>query len=264
MAELNFPSNPSNGDVYLGYVYDSTSNSWNLLVDSKFENIGDVVISSASSNDSIFYQNGAWKKTQNYFVPTGAIFPYTSVIAPAGYLVCDGQLLSQSSYSKLYAVVGSSYNLGGEPSGTFRIPNLTAKVPVGFNSLEAEFNPLGKYGGNDTHTLTISEMASHTHIQDPHTHSQNAHSHTQDAHSHGATASFGAPGGSFGYGFYGAFRNRVGVTGGWGLGTSSAQPGISQTAAINQNARAENLSTGGSRPHNNLQPYITMTYIIKV
>lgn len=264
MADLNFPSSPSDGDVYLNYTFSSSSNTWNLNLDAELNNVGDVNVASASAGNSLVYQNQYWVPTSDIVVPTGAIFPYTSIMPPPGYLACSGQILSQSEYSKLYSVVGSTYNIGGEPSGTFRIPNLTARVPVGLNAAESEFTPLGKVGGNDIHTLSVDEMATHTHIQDAHTHSQNAHNHTQSSHSHSATASFGAPGGSFGYGFYGAFRNRVGVTGGWGLGTSSAQPAINANTATNQNTRAVNLSTGGGKSHNNLQPYITLTYIIKV
>ena len=106
-------------------------------------------------------------------------------------------------------------------------------------------------------------MPSHTHTQDAHTHSQNAHNHTQDGHSHGAGTPFSNAGSPWGLGYFGSFRGRVGVTGGWGLGTDGRQPAISNTAAGNQSTVAENEYTGGSQPHNNVQPYITLDYIIK-
>jgi microcystin-dependent protein len=247
-------------------LFNVISETWDLLSTISLDQISDIKFSTVDSKDVVSYSSSlnGWTNNSETFVPIGAIFPHTSVMIPPGYLACNGAILSQLEYSDLYEVIGSSYNVGGEPSGTFRIPTLTARIPVGLNSSETEFTPLGKYGGTEEHLLTVDELATHTHTQNAHTHSQNAHNHTQSSHSHTITFSFGAPGGSFGYGFYGAFRNRPGVTGGWGLGTSSAQPAINGTAAINQNTRATNLETGGNEAHNNLQPYITLNYILKV
>jgi len=266
MADLNFPASPVDGDTYLDYVYDDATDSWILKRGISIEKINDVKITSLGNDQIITYSNSQsnWVNSSNTFVPTGAIFPYPAEIAPQGYLVCNGQIISQSEYSKLYSVIGSSYNVGGEPSGTFRLPDLASRVPVGVDSSQTEFTPLGKSGGAETHKLSIEELATHTHTQNAHTHTQNAHNHTQSSHSHSATFGFGAPGGSAGYGFFGSFRNRVGVTGGWGLGTSSSQPGIDGRVATNQNARAENLPTGGDLPHNNVQPYLVTNYIVKV
>jgi microcystin-dependent protein len=266
MSDLNFPSSPNDGDTYLNYVFSDSSQTWNLINSINLEQVADINISSLEEGDAIVYndQISNWSNSSETTVPVGAIFPYTSVMIPPGYLVCNGAVLSQSEYENLYAVVGSSYNIGGEASGTFRLPSLTARIPVGLNPSETEFTPLGKYSGVEEHPLIINEMPSHTHTQNAHTHTQAAHNHTQSAHSHTITFSFGAPGGSFGYGFYGAFRNRPGVTGGWGLGTSTATPTINSTTATNQNTTATNQNTGGSQAHNNLQPYIVLNYIIKV
>jgi microcystin-dependent protein len=266
MSELNFPTNPNNGDEHLDYVFNSTTNTWNLLGQIDLDSVLDTEISSLQSGDFLSYDSELkkWVNSNSRAVPVGSVFPHTSVMIPPGYMACNGSTLSQSEYPELYSVIGSSYNVGGEPSGTFRLPTLTARIPVGLNSSDTSFTPLGKYGGAEDHLLTIDELPTHTHTQNSHTHSQNAHNHTQSAHSHTITFSFGAPGGSWGYGFFGSFRNRPGITGGWGLGTSSAQPAINGTAAINQDTRAANLETGGNQPHNNLQPYTTLNYIIKV
>jgi len=266
VANLNFPTDPDDGDTYLDYVFSNATQTWNLIESIFLADIGNVNISSAEAKDVLIYEseNNNWSSQSGNVVPTGAIFPYTSTIIPPGYMACNGQVLLQSEYSNLYGVIGLSYNVGGEPSGTFRLPSLTSRIPVGLNSGESEFSPLGKYGGSEKHLLSINELATHTHTQDAHTHTQNAHNHTQSSHSHSATAGFGAPGGSVGYGFYGAFRNRVGITGGWGLGTDSRTPTIQGRVAINQSTVAQNLSTGGFEPHNNLQPYIVLNYMIKV
>lgn len=266
MADLNFPSDPDNGDTYLDYVFDDSTQTWNLTGSVSLDDVGNLEISSANEKDVLIYEstNNKWSSQPGGVVPSGAIFPYTSTTIPPGYMACNGQILLQSEYSSLYEVIGLSYNVGGEPSGTFRLPSLTSRIPVGTNSSETEFSPLGKYGGSEKHLLSINELATHTHTQNAHTHTQNAHNHTQSSHSHTGTPPFGAPGGTVGYSFYGAFRNRVGVTGGWGLATDSRTPTIQGRVAVNQSTVAENLSTGGFEPHNNLQPYIVLNYMIKV
>jgi microcystin-dependent protein len=82
--------------------------------------------------------------------------------APEGYLMCDGSAISRTTYSALFAVIGTTYG-AGDGSTTFNLPGSKGKVPVGYNSSETEFNALGKTGGEKTHTLTIAEMPSHSH-----------------------------------------------------------------------------------------------------
>jgi hypothetical protein len=108
---------------------------------------------------------------------------------------------------------------------TFNIPNLTGRVPVGIDSADSTFENLGNSGGEKTHTLTTNEMPSHTHIP---TWQSNCPPWLQ--------------------------------AGGYGQISPSATGGANK-------ANIGNLSinnTGGGQAHNNLQPYIVITYIIKV
>lgn len=100
--------------------------------------------------------------------------------APAGgyWLLCDGSAVSQTTYSDLYALLGSTYNKGNETAGTFRLPDLRGRFPIGYNST-GDYTPqwtttagvgtnissvaLGTEGGEETHLLTTAELASHTH-----------------------------------------------------------------------------------------------------
>jgi microcystin-dependent protein len=66
-------------------------------------------------------------------VPTGTVFAFAGSTAPSGWLVCDGTAYSQTTYSSLFAVLGSTYNTQTNPTtnaawatptgGTFRVPD---------------------------------------------------------------------------------------------------------------------------------------------
>jgi len=103
----------------------------------------------------------------------------------------------------------------------------TGRTLVGIDAGQTEFDTVEETGGAKTHTLTVDEMPSHTHVQD-------AHSHTADVF---ATDANGA--------------NFDRSAGGGAQGTATTN----NTTAVNQN-------TGGGGAHNNLQPYIVV-YIWK-
>lgn len=254
--------------------------------------------------------------------PTGSILLWSTLTAPEDWLICDGTAVSRSSFSDLFGVIGTTYG-AGDGSSTFNLPNFQGRVPVGLSS-ENDFDELGKTGGEKSHTLTVDEMPSHTHVQDQHnhtqnnhnhtqnahTHTQNAHTHTQNAHNHGASTDTrgGLPQGNFhGTGSATVFFTTQGGmqglgqrsqyrSGGGNIGGSQSFDGfrhdwrhahsvsVSNTTATNQNttatnrnttatnnpatatnnpATATNQNTGGGQAHNNLQPYMTVNYIIK-
>jgi len=200
-------------------------------------------------------------------VPTGAVTMYGAAAAPTGWLLCDGSPVSRTTYSALFAVIGTTYGVGNGTS-TFNVPSLKGRVPVGLDSAQTEFDALGETGGAKTHTLTSSEMPSHTHTQDAHTHTQNAHTHIQDAHTHTQASH------SHSYQRQSTTANNgdgVEILNGDNAGTTgSATPLINSTTAtnqnttaVNQNATATNQNTGGGAAHNNLQPYLVFNFIIK-
>jgi microcystin-dependent protein len=225
---INFPNSPSNGDIFGNYTYDDSIPGWRKTPDN------------AAS------------------LPAGTIVQWPGAVAPANWLICDGAAISRTEYASLFAAVGVQYGAGNGTT-TFNLPNLKGRVAVGFDASQSEFDVLGELGGAKTHTLTTSEMPSHTHIQDSHNHTQNAHNHTQDAHSH-------TLGGTLVSSFVGFGQNSPingnatnPSTGGVNATTATNQ----STTATNQATTATNQSTGGGEAHNNLQPYIVLNYIIK-
>lgn len=80
--------------------------------------------------------------------PTGAIFDFAGPTAPAGYHLCDGSVQAQSgTFGNLFAVIGSTYNTGGEGVGNFRLPNTQGRFSLGAGSGIGGYTNPGNVGG---------------------------------------------------------------------------------------------------------------------
>ena len=97
-----------------------------------------------------------------FYTMAGEIKMWAGDTIPDGWLLCDGSEVSKTTYPNLYEAIG---DLWGVPSSSsnFKLPNLAGKVPVGYNSADTDFTPVGHTDGEKTHTLTIAEMPSHSH-----------------------------------------------------------------------------------------------------
>ncbi len=94
-------------------------------------------------------------------VSIGSIQLWSSSSIPENWLLCDGRAVTRSGYSELFSTIGTTFG-AGDGSTTFNVPNLSGRVPVGKDGT-ADFNTIGKVGGEKTHQLTTNEMPSHTH-----------------------------------------------------------------------------------------------------
>ena len=97
-------------------------------------------------------------------LPIGSQIPFAGTIVPDGWLLCDGRAISRTEYVDLFRAIGTSYG-AGDGSTTFNLPNKKGKVSVGLDTNDADFNTIGKTGGEKTHVLSVYEMPQHNHAQ---------------------------------------------------------------------------------------------------
>jgi len=163
---------------------------------------------------------------------TGTILPWSSGSVPTGFLECNGQTVSRSTYSALFGVVGTTYG-AGDGSSTFLVPNLADNVPMGKSGTKAlastgganTVSASGNVGGSTANaSLSTAQLASHNHL---------------------------ITGQTFGT----AFNTRFQATMGGGSYTGSRGDG---------GAHSHNMSaTFSGSATSVVQPYLTLLYIIK-
>jgi microcystin-dependent protein len=78
--------------------------------------------------------------------------------APKGWAQCNGQLLPINQNQPLFSLLGTTY--GGDGRVNFALPELRGRAPMHFGN----GHTLGERGGEEFHTLTISEMPTHPHV----------------------------------------------------------------------------------------------------
>lgn len=198
----------------------------------------------------------------------GSIYMYAGSTIPELFMLCDGSAVSRGTYSDLFAVIGTTFGQG-DGSTTFNLPNLSGKVAIGASSGHA----LGVSGGSETVQLQDSNLPSHTHEMAAHNHISTisvktpslTHTVTQPAFT------YQGPSGSTTDGTYSGSTV-------YGNGSSSVNATRSTDAAVAKHAAAACTgsitvadsdafgtdSAGDGDAHNNMQPFVTMSYIIQV
>jgi len=127
-------------------------------------------------------------------LPTGLISAFGGDTPPTGFLMCDGSLVSRTTYATLFSVIGTAYGVG-DGSSTFGLPDLRQRFPLG-KAVSGTGAVLGVTGGFIDHDHT---GPSHTHTGPSHTHTGPSHTHDLgNSTSSGATTSTAA--GSHGHG----------------------------------------------------------------
>ncbi len=163
------------------------------------------------------------------FLGQVSIFAFN--FAPKGWTMCNGQVLSINQNQALFALLGTTY--GGNGQTTFALPNLQGRAALHFGQGQGlNGRVLGEVVGEQAHTLNVSEMPPHSH----------------SAHFAAAADSL-TPAGKY----WAADPN--------GNVTFSAT-GNESMANVNGNGPRAIDNAGGSQPHQNMQPYLTLNFCI--
>lgn len=157
----------------------------------------------------------------------GEIRMFAGSFAPAGWMFCEGQLLPISENEVLFNLVGTTY--GGDGQETFALPDLRGRLPLHPSN---DFQ-LAESGGVEQVTLTVQNIPSHRHFVS-------------------ASADRATPAG--GVSPTGALAN----TGGTPMYADASPSGL-----VNLSPSAIGFA-GGSQPHDNMQPYLCVSFIISL
>lgn len=187
----------------------------------------------------------------------GTIVAWAPTYAPSQWLFCQGQTLSISQNTALFALLGTTY--GGNGQTTFQLPNLAGRVPIGAGSgLGLSPYSLGQVGGTEKVTLSINQLPSHTHVATVSSLAVNSitiKASSQDATDHAPSAtasSIAAP-------IYINDGSQVA-----GFNNSAPDTALSVAASATISGTVTNALTGGNLPVPILQPYLALNYIICV
>jgi microcystin-dependent protein len=162
------------------------------------------------------------------FVAEIRIFPFN--FAPKGWAFCNGQLMPISQNTALFSLLGTTY--GGDGKSTFALPNLQGSTPMQQGQgpgLSQRF--LGEQAGEENVTLLVTEMPAHTHTAM-------------------AASNSGSP-----------LPSPVGNAWSSGLKTGPSLYAPSSGNDVAMSPVAVSIS-GGSLPHNNMMPYLTLNFCI--
>jgi microcystin-dependent protein len=157
----------------------------------------------------------------------GEIRMFGGNFAPAGWAFCSGQLMPISENDALFALIGTTY--GGDGQETFGLPDLQGRLPMHMGTgAGLTTRVIGESGGVETVTLTVNQIPVHSH----------------------------APLAVSGNGNQATPQNGV-----WAGVTTSIYttnpPNIAFNATLGGN-------TGGSQPHENLMPFLAVSFIISL
>jgi microcystin-dependent protein len=100
-------------------------------------------------------------------LPAGIILPFAGPTAPSGFLPCDGSAVSRTAFANLFAAIGITWGTGDGVT-TFNLPDLRGRAPIGAGQgAGLTDRTLGSIFGEESHTLSVSEMPSHSHTISP-------------------------------------------------------------------------------------------------
>jgi microcystin-dependent protein len=169
-----------------------------------------------------FYASGNYYLNNYVLIPAGTIIQSAAVVVPDGWLNCDGSSLLCSAYAGLFGAI--QYTYGG--SGlNFNVPDMRGRVGIGAGAgAGLTARTLGSTGGEETHTLTVGEMPSHSHN---------------------------------------IIRRLNPDDGAYDTNSTHASESSAATTDRDMSGNFSTFSAGSSTPHNNIQPFVVIRNLIK-
>lgn len=157
----------------------------------------------------------------------GEIRMFAGTFAPVGWMFCEGQYLPITEYETLFQLIGTTF--GGDGVTSFALPDLRGRVPLHQGTNDGYTFIHAETGGAEEVTLTVAQMPAHNHIVEI-----------------GKNATEANPQGHI-------------------LGSQTTLDLYRLNPEPNHNMAVSALdSTGGSQPHNNMQPYLCIHFIISL
>jgi microcystin-dependent protein len=159
----------------------------------------------------------------------GEIRMFGGSFAPAGWAMCQGQLMAIAQNDTLFTLIGTTY--GGDGQETFGLPDLQGRVPIhaGQGPGITQTYQIGEKAGVESVTLTINQTPVHN-------------------HAFLVTSAFGtqtSPSNNF-------------------MAAPLSGKAYFATTGDKQMANNALVAVGGSQPHENLQPYLCISFIISL
>ena len=186
----------------------------------------DGLLRKVSGNTTDFIDGTNNSQPVSNIIPPGTVWDTARATAPSGWILCDGTSYPTATYPALFSAIG--YVFGGS-GANFNVPDCRGRVGVGAGQGASLTNRvLAAKGGEESHILTIAELAAHTHADAGHNHT----------------------------GFWGQVGNLT-VTG--GAYPVDAYPVGQYTST----SYASLSNTGSNTAHNTMPPFIALNKIIK-
>lgn len=158
----------------------------------------------------------------------GEIRMFAGNFAPSGWLFCDGSMLPISEYDTLFSLIGTTY--GGDGQNTFGLPDLRGRIPIHMGTGAGVSYTIGEWSGAETMTLTTQQIPAHTHLI-------LATDTVADT------------------------RNPKGAR----FARVRREPVYAPLTGGSTAMHAQSISAiGGSQPHNNMQPFLCINFIISL
>lgn len=174
----------------------------------------------------------------------GEIRQFGGNFAPNGWAFCNGQILPIAENETLFALIGTTY--GGDGQTTFALPNLQSRIPISMGTGGGGTYVIGQTAGTEQVTLIGTQLPTHTHLIPPTT--------VNGTVGVGTSASTNSP-----EGFATADDSGSNM---YAAGPPNTAMGPDSVASTSPTLSV--MPTGGNQPHDNMQPYLAVSYIISL